>query len=82
MSDPRSDWLADTAQTLGTILTRASCTALSRSASCWRSWYGDVGLQWLGGDSHSGLAVWVLIFPAPVAATLPRLEVAHQSTAA
>jgi hypothetical protein len=27
-------------QTLGTILTRASCTALSRSASCWASWYG------------------------------------------
>jgi tRNA(Arg) A34 adenosine deaminase TadA len=27
-------------QTLGTILTRASCTALSRSASCWGSWYG------------------------------------------
>jgi hypothetical protein len=25
---------ADAAQTLGTILTRASCTALSRSASC------------------------------------------------
>ena len=25
---------------------------------------------------HSGLAVWVLVFPAPVAATLPRLEVA------
>jgi hypothetical protein len=27
-----SDWLADAAQTLGTILTLASCTALSRSA--------------------------------------------------
>jgi hypothetical protein len=38
--DPTSDWLADAAQTLGTILTRASCTALSRSASCWGSWYG------------------------------------------
>ena len=24
----------------GTILTRASCTALSRSAACWGSWYG------------------------------------------
>jgi hypothetical protein len=28
------------AQTLGTILTRASWTAFSRSASCWGSWYG------------------------------------------
>ena len=26
-------WAVDAAQTLGTILTRASCTALSRSAS-------------------------------------------------
>jgi hypothetical protein len=26
--------------TRGTILTRASCTAFSRSASCWGSWYG------------------------------------------
>ena len=31
---------------------------------------------------HSGLAVWVLVFPAPVAATLPRLEVADQPPAA
>jgi hypothetical protein len=36
----------------------------------------DVSLQRLGGDSDSGFAVWVLVFPAPVAATLPRLEVA------
>jgi hypothetical protein len=28
------------AQTLGTILTLASSTVLSRSASCWGSWYG------------------------------------------
>ena len=33
-------WAVDAAQTLGTILTRASCTALSRSASSWGSWYG------------------------------------------
>jgi hypothetical protein len=40
MSGPMSDWLADAAQTLGTILTRASCTVLSRPDSCWGSWYG------------------------------------------
>jgi hypothetical protein len=32
--------LAYAAQTLGTILTRASCTALSRSTSISGSWYG------------------------------------------
>jgi hypothetical protein len=35
-----SEWLAEVAQTLGTILTLASCTALSRTASCWGSSYG------------------------------------------
>jgi hypothetical protein len=35
-----SDWLADAVQTLGIILTRASCTALSRSAFISGSWYG------------------------------------------
>ena len=34
-----SDRLADVAQTLGTILTLASCTALSRAASRSGSWY-------------------------------------------
>jgi hypothetical protein len=46
MSGPMSDWLADAAQTLGTILTRASCTVLSRPASCWGSWYGIARMVW------------------------------------
>ena len=33
------------AQTLGTILTRASCTFFSRSASCRESWYGMVRMR-------------------------------------
>ncbi len=55
----------DLAQTLGTILTRASCTALSRSASCWGSWYGMVRMMWWRLPppwlSGSGLALLITV---------------------